>query len=61
MMQYHVLVRTPLQKQLSEHVAVKKVDDFSTVLRSPMPGLVLSVAVKPGDHVDSPSHNLLNR
>jgi len=49
--QYHVLVRTSLQKQLSEHVAKKKADDVSTALRSPMPGLVLSVAVKPGDHV----------
>jgi len=49
--QYHVLVRTALQKQLSEHVAVKKADDVSTALRSPMPGLVLSVAVKPGEHV----------
>jgi len=44
-------VRSELQRQLSEYVAIKKAEDFSSVLRSPMPGLVLSVAVKPGDHV----------
>ena len=44
-------MRSELQRQLSEYVAIKKAEDFSSVLRSPMPGLVLSVAVKPGDHV----------
>jgi len=49
--QYDVLVRSPAQKDLSAYISLKKAEDTSSALRSPMPGLVLSVAVKPGDAV----------
>jgi len=44
-------VRTPLQKQLSAFIPLAKAEDVSSALRSPMPGLILSVAVKKGDKV----------
>lgn len=48
---YPVKVESPLESQLSKHMPIPKVRDFGDSLISPMPGKVISVAVKPGDKV----------
>jgi propionyl-CoA carboxylase alpha chain len=48
---FDVLVRTPRQAELAAFMPAGSADDMSSTLRSPMPGLVLSIAVKPGDKV----------
>ena len=47
-----VKVLTPRQMQLSAHMAVKLPQDRSKQLLCPMPGLVTSVLVSPGDSVE---------
>jgi propionyl-CoA carboxylase alpha chain len=48
---YDVLVRTPLQQELAQHMPVKVKEDMSNFLVSPMPGTVVSLSVKEGDTV----------
>jgi len=49
--EYQVKVESPLQHKLSEHMPVEQKHHDAKVLRSPMPGSVLSVNVKLGDKV----------
>jgi len=46
-----VSVRTLREHQLFTHMIAKKKEDFSKWLQSPMPGTLVSVAVKAGDEV----------
>jgi len=46
-----VLVRTPKQVELAQHIPVKVAKDSTNMLKSPMPGAIQSVAVKEGDKV----------
>ena len=48
---YDVQVATPLEKELLEFMPVKKKQDFSNSLISPMPGKIISLACKVGDKV----------
>jgi propionyl-CoA carboxylase alpha chain len=48
-----VLVLTPRAAELMKHMPVKEPPDMSGFLLSPMPGLLVSVAVKEGDAVRS--------
>ena len=47
-----VYVRTPATHALARHMLPKRVRDFSRVLVSPMPGVLVSLIVKPGDTVE---------
>jgi propionyl-CoA carboxylase alpha chain len=44
-------VMTPREYELSKHMLEKKAPDFSKMLISPMPGALVSLNVKEGDHV----------
>ena len=46
------VVRTPRERELSKFMLPKKVEDTSMFVASPMPGVVASLAVKPGDRVE---------
>jgi len=46
-----VLVRNPREQAVSKYILEKKKVDTSKYLLSPMPGVLVSVAVKPGDKV----------
>ena len=46
------VVRTPRECELSKFMLPKKVEDTSMFVASPMPGVVASLAVKPGDRVE---------
>jgi propionyl-CoA carboxylase alpha chain len=48
---FDVLVRTPRQAELSVLMPKATIQDFSSTIRSPMPGLVISLRVKKGDKV----------
>ncbi|KAG8516991.1 Propionyl-CoA carboxylase alpha chain, mitochondrial, partial [Galemys pyrenaicus] len=48
---YKVHVFTKVAAELSKFMPEKVAEDTSSVLRSPMPGVVVAVAVKPGDTV----------
>lgn len=48
---FDVTVLTPRQFELSKHIKERPKLDVSKVITSPMPGSVVSVAVKPGDKV----------
>jgi len=48
---FDVLVRTPKQAELATFMPKLSIIDFSHSVRSPMPGLVVSVKVKKGDKV----------
>lgn len=48
---FDVKVLTPSIKHLSKYMPVKPKQDFSKFLMSPMPGAVISVAVKVGDKI----------
>jgi len=48
---FDVLVRTPRQMELAPFMPVPSVQDFSSTIRSPMPGQVISTRVKKGDKV----------
>nr|XP_005586233.2 propionyl-CoA carboxylase alpha chain, mitochondrial isoform X2 [Macaca fascicularis] len=49
--QYKVNILTKLAAELNKFVLEKVTEDTSSVLRSPMPGVVVAVSVKPGDTV----------
>uniref|UniRef100_A0A4W4F155 Propionyl-CoA carboxylase subunit alpha n=1 Tax=Electrophorus electricus TaxID=8005 RepID=A0A4W4F155_ELEEL len=49
--QFKVRVLSVLAASLSKHMPEKLPEDTSSILRSPMPGTVVGVAVKPGDTV----------
>uniref|UniRef100_A0A8C5UZN8 Propionyl-CoA carboxylase alpha chain, mitochondrial n=1 Tax=Microcebus murinus TaxID=30608 RepID=A0A8C5UZN8_MICMU len=48
---YNVRVLTKLAAELNEFMLEKVAEDTSSILRSPMPGVVVAVSVKPGDMV----------
>uniref|UniRef100_A0A452RXX5 Propionyl-CoA carboxylase alpha chain, mitochondrial n=1 Tax=Ursus americanus TaxID=9643 RepID=A0A452RXX5_URSAM len=48
---YQVHVLTKLAAELNKFMLEKVAEDTSSVLRSPMPGVVVAVSVKPGDMV----------
>ncbi|XP_059541023.1 propionyl-CoA carboxylase alpha chain, mitochondrial isoform X2 [Myotis daubentonii] len=49
--QYKVHILTKLAAELNRFMLEKVAEDTSSTLRSPMPGLVVAVSVKPGDMV----------
>ncbi|XP_077872414.1 propionyl-CoA carboxylase alpha chain, mitochondrial isoform X2 [Ictidomys tridecemlineatus] len=49
--QYKVRVLTKLAAELNKFMLEKVTEDTSSILRSPMPGVVVAVSVKPGDMV----------
>ncbi|XP_044525278.1 propionyl-CoA carboxylase alpha chain, mitochondrial [Gracilinanus agilis] len=49
--QYKVHVLTELAAELNKYMLEKIAEDTSSILRSPMPGVVVAVSVKPGDMV----------
>nr|XP_042141265.1 propionyl-CoA carboxylase alpha chain, mitochondrial isoform X2 [Peromyscus maniculatus bairdii] len=51
--QYKVHILTKLAAELNKFMLEKVTEDTSSILRSPMPGVVVAVSVKPGDMVDS--------
>ncbi|XP_047410169.1 propionyl-CoA carboxylase alpha chain, mitochondrial isoform X2 [Sciurus carolinensis] len=48
---YKVRVLTKLAAELNKFMLEKAAEDTSSILRSPMPGVVVAVSVKPGDMV----------
>lgn len=50
-LKYKVHILTKLAAELSEFMLEKVVEDTSSILRSPMPGMVVALSVKPGDMV----------
>ena len=46
------VIQTPRERELSKFMLPKKVEDTSMFVASPMPGVVASLAVKPGDRVE---------
>ncbi|XP_053163807.1 propionyl-CoA carboxylase alpha chain, mitochondrial isoform X1 [Hemicordylus capensis] len=48
---YKLRILTKLAAELSKHMPEKVVEDTTSILRSPMPGTVVTVSVKPGDMV----------
>ncbi|KAM7321139.1 propionyl-CoA carboxylase alpha chain, mitochondrial isoform X1 [Alexandromys fortis] len=48
---YNVHILTKLAAELSKFMLEKVTEDTSSILRSPMPGVVVAVSVKPGDTV----------
>ncbi|XP_008830947.1 propionyl-CoA carboxylase alpha chain, mitochondrial [Nannospalax galili] len=48
---YKVHILTKLAAELNKFMLTKVTEDTSSILRSPMPGVVVAVAVKPGDMV----------
>lgn len=49
--QFKLRVLSNLAASLSKHMPEKVPEDTSSILRSPMPGSVVAVSVKPGDRV----------
>ncbi|XP_022432548.1 propionyl-CoA carboxylase alpha chain, mitochondrial isoform X2 [Delphinapterus leucas] len=49
--QYKVHILTKLAAELNKFMLEKAAEDTSSILRSPMPGMVVAVSVKPGDLV----------
>uniref|UniRef100_A0A8C3XML1 Propionyl-CoA carboxylase alpha chain, mitochondrial n=1 Tax=Chelydra serpentina TaxID=8475 RepID=A0A8C3XML1_CHESE len=49
--QYKLRILTKLAAELSKYMPEKAVEDTTSILRSPMPGAVVAVSVKPGDLV----------
>ena len=47
-----VVVRTPRERDLSQFMLEKPEEDTSMFVTSPMPGVIVSLAVKPGDKVE---------
>uniref|UniRef100_A0A671KYT8 propionyl-CoA carboxylase n=1 Tax=Sinocyclocheilus anshuiensis TaxID=1608454 RepID=A0A671KYT8_9TELE len=50
-LQFKLRVLSKLAASLSKHMPEKVPEDTSSILRSPMPGSVVAVSVKPGDNV----------
>ncbi|XP_074845750.1 propionyl-CoA carboxylase alpha chain, mitochondrial isoform X2 [Carettochelys insculpta] len=48
---YKLRILTKLAAELNKYMPEKAVEDTSSILRSPMPGTVVAVSVKPGDLV----------
>lgn len=48
---YKVHILTRLAAELNKFMLEKVAEDTSSILRSPMPGVVVAVSVKPGDMV----------
>uniref|UniRef100_A0A667GP05 Propionyl-CoA carboxylase alpha chain, mitochondrial n=1 Tax=Lynx canadensis TaxID=61383 RepID=A0A667GP05_LYNCA len=48
---YKVHILTKLAAELNKYMLEKAAEDTSSILRSPMPGVVVTVSVKPGDMV----------
>ncbi|XP_067392918.1 propionyl-CoA carboxylase alpha chain, mitochondrial isoform X2 [Emydura macquarii macquarii] len=48
---YKLRILTKLAAELSKYMPEKAVEDTTSILRSPMPGTVVAVSVKPGDLV----------
>ncbi|CAO2591959.1 Propionyl-CoA carboxylase alpha chain, mitochondrial [Lemmus lemmus] len=48
---YNVHILTKLAAELNKFMLEKVTEDTSSILRSPMPGVVVAVSVKPGDKV----------
>ncbi|XP_042699572.2 propionyl-CoA carboxylase alpha chain, mitochondrial isoform X4 [Chrysemys picta bellii] len=48
---YKLRILTKLAAELSKYMPEKAVEDTTSILRSPMPGAVVAVSVKPGDLV----------
>ncbi|XP_045677716.1 propionyl-CoA carboxylase alpha chain, mitochondrial isoform X3 [Phyllostomus hastatus] len=48
---YKVHILTKLAAELSKFMLEKVAEDTSSILRSPMPGMVVAISVKPGDMV----------
>lgn len=53
--QFQVRILSKLAAQLNSFMPEKVAEDTSSILRSPMPGTVVAVSVKPGDTVTLPS------
>jgi len=51
--QNEVIVRTPLEQELGKHMIPAQKKDFSKFLLSPMPGTLISLSAKEGQHVES--------
>uniref|UniRef100_A0A8C9NTY2 Propionyl-CoA carboxylase alpha chain, mitochondrial n=1 Tax=Serinus canaria TaxID=9135 RepID=A0A8C9NTY2_SERCA len=49
--QYKLQILTKVAAELSKYMPEKAAEDTSSILRSPMPGTVVAVSVKPGDMV----------
>lgn len=50
-LKYKVHILTKLAAELNKFMLEKAAEDTSSILRSPMPGMVVAVSVKPGDLV----------
>uniref|UniRef100_A0A8C4VW90 Propionyl-CoA carboxylase alpha chain, mitochondrial n=1 Tax=Gopherus evgoodei TaxID=1825980 RepID=A0A8C4VW90_9SAUR len=50
-LKYKLRILTKLAAELSKYMPEKAVEDTTSILRSPMPGAVVAVSVKPGDLV----------
>lgn len=48
---YKLQILTKVAAELSKYMPEKAAEDTSSILRSPMPGAVVAVSVKPGDTV----------
>ncbi|XP_072617046.1 propionyl-CoA carboxylase alpha chain, mitochondrial isoform X3 [Vulpes vulpes] len=48
---YQVHILTKLAAELNRYMLEKMAEDTSSILRSPMPGVVVAISVKPGDMV----------
>ena len=52
-LKYKMHILSKLAAELNKFMLEKVAEDTSSILRSPMPGVVVAVAVKPGDMVRS--------
>lgn len=50
-LKYQVHILTKLAAELNRYMLEKMAEDTSSILRSPMPGVVVAISVKPGDMV----------
>lgn len=50
-LKYKLRILTQLAAELSKYMPEKAEEDTTSILRSPMPGAVVAVSVKPGDMV----------
>ena len=50
-LKYQVHILTKLAAELNKFMLEKVAEDTSSILRSPMPGVMVAVSVKPGDMV----------
>ncbi|VCX39406.1 unnamed protein product [Gulo gulo] len=50
-LKYQVHILTKLAAELNKFMLEKVAEDTSSILRSPMPGVLVAISVKPGDMV----------